>query len=451
MNKVEQVVSFFEEAIKSEKFSHNQKVMSIRDACAFFSFSKNTIVEAYDRLVALGYLKAKPGAGYFVSNSLHRRVQISENHLISQAVDSASLLLEQLNPTLNIRIGDGRPPSSWMSQLDVNTKIKIPLDSKFSYVSPMGYLPLRKTIHQLLLDRGINTNIQQIVTTYGASHAMDLIIKNFLSPGDTVFVESPGYYPLFAKLKLYKIKYIGIDRLKNGPDLQMLEERAKQYRPTLFFTQSLGHNPTGNCTSLGIQHQILKLADRFGFLCVESDPFADLFPSSTPRLATLDQLQNVIYIGTYSKVLSANFRIGYIASNEKHIKSLSNIKMLTIVNSSEYMERWLHSIITNSQYPRHLRKLRSIIDSSTQEAINQFNQLQLNMPFYPEGSYYLWLELGKHINDIKLSHLAAEQSIFLAPGSLFYPDKKGNRTPALRINIANALSPEFIHFLKQHI
>lgn len=451
MNKVEQVVRFFEEAIKSEKLSHNQKIMSIRDACNFFAFSKNTIVEAYDRLVALGYLKAKPGAGYFINYSFPRNTQIPESNLISQAVDSASLLLEQLNPTLNIRVGDGRPPSSWMNQIDVDTKIKMPLDNKFSYVSPMGYLPLRESINQLLLDREINSSPQQIVTTYGASHAIDLIIKNFLSPGDTVFVESPGYYPLFAKLKLYKIKYIGINRLRNGPNIQMLDEKAKQFRPKLFFTQSLGHNPTGSCTSLGVQHQILKLADKFGFLCIESDPFADLFPASTPRLATLDQLQNVIYIGTYSKVLSANFRIGYIASNEENIKSLSNIKMLTIVNSSEYMERWLHAIITNSQYPRHLRKLRSMIDSSTQEAVHRFNQLQLNTPFYPEGSYYLWLELDEHINDIALSHLAAEQSIFLAPGSLFYPDKKANRPPALRVNIANALAPEFIHFLKQHI
>lgn len=279
---------------------------------------------------------------------------------------------------------------------------------------------------------------------------MDMIIKNYLSPGDTVFVESPGYYPLFAKLKLYKIKYIGIDRLKDGPDIQMLEEKAKQYKPKLFFTQTLGHNPTGTNTALGIQYQILRLADKFGFLCVENDPFADLFPDTTPRLATLDQLSNVIYIGTYSKVLSANFRIGYIATNEQSSRSLSNIKMLTIVNSSEYMERWLHNIITNSQYPRHLRKLRSMIDDATQSAIKLFNQLNLKITYSPEGSYYLWLELGDGINDLQLSHLAAKQSIFLAPGSLFYPDKKANRPSALRINVAHATSTEFIQFLKQN-
>lgn len=147
LNKVEQVVNFFEDAIKSEKYTHQQKIMSIRDACQFFNVSKNTIVEAYDRLVALGYLKSKPGAGYFINTSLRRNAQKKENKLLSQAVDSASLLLEQLNPTLNIRIGDGRPPASWMNQIDVDIKIKMPLDNKFSYVTPVGYLPLRETIN----------------------------------------------------------------------------------------------------------------------------------------------------------------------------------------------------------------------------------------------------------------------------------------------------------------
>ncbi|WP_081710657.1 winged helix-turn-helix domain-containing protein [Pelistega indica] len=68
MNKVEQVTSYIENEIKSERFTNNQKIMSIREACDFFNVSKNTIVEAYDRLVALGYLKSKPGSGYFVNN-----------------------------------------------------------------------------------------------------------------------------------------------------------------------------------------------------------------------------------------------------------------------------------------------------------------------------------------------------------------------------------------------
>ncbi|WP_147628854.1 aminotransferase class I/II-fold pyridoxal phosphate-dependent enzyme, partial [Pelistega indica] len=204
----------------------------------------------------------------------------------------------------------------------------------------------------------------------------------------------------------------------------MLEEKVKQHKPKLFFTQTLGHNPTGGCIALNIQYQILKLANLYDFYCVEIDPFADLFTPNTPRMAALDQLDKIIYIGTYSKVLSANFRIGYIAAKQDTIKSLTNIKMLTIVNSSEFMERWLHNIITHSQYLRHLRKLRSMIDENTQAAVQLYRQHGFTMPFHSEGSYYLWLELNEKINDIELSHLASEQSIFLAPGALFYPDKK---------------------------
>lgn len=448
MNKVNQLVNFFENAIKQEQLKPNQKLMSIRVACDFFKVSKNTVVDAYDRLVALGIIRAKPGSGYFVNYPVKL---ISSKKLPSQHLhtpDSISLLKEQINPSLNIRIGDGRPPVQWINQIDFDMRIKIPSNSKFSYVPPMGFLPLRETFALHLHERSIQASPFQIITTYGANHAMDLIIKNFLAPGDTVFVDSPGYYPLFAKLRLYNIHCIGINRLASGPNIEELEEKAIQYRPKLFFTQTLGHNPTGSSTDIPTQYQILKIAEKFNFYCIENDAFADLSPASAPRMSALDQLDRVIYIGTYSKTLSANFRIGFIAGNEKIIQSLANIKMLTIVNSSDYLERWLHNIMTNGQYLRHIRKLKSLVEDSTQKAVQQFTRIGLHMPFRSEGSYYLWVELQAK-NDIDVAQKAAEHSIFLAPGSLFYPEKKSSHPAALRVNVAYALETEFLDFLQR--
>ncbi|NOL48689.1 PLP-dependent aminotransferase family protein [Pelistega europaea] len=449
MNKVNQLVNFFEDAIKQERFKPNQKLMSIRAASDFFNVSKNTVVDAYDRLVSSGVIRAKPGSGYFVNYPVNRIISQEKSHpRIRQALDSASLLKEQINPTLNIRVGDGRPPVQWIDQIDFDMRIKIPTNSKFSYTPPMGFLPLREVFSQHLYERNIQASPCQIITTYGANHAMDLIIKNFLSAGDTVFVDSPGYYPLFAKLRLYNIRYIGINRLTTGPDIEELEEKAIQYRPKLFFTQTLGHNPTGGAINIPTQYQILKIAEKFNFYCVENDAFADLSPANSPRMSALDQLDRVIYIGTYSKTLSANFRIGFIAGSEKIINSIANIKMLTIVNSSDYLERWLHNIMTNGQYLRHIRRLRSLVEDSTQRAVHQFTQLGLHIPFRSEGSYYVWVELRAQ-NDVDIAQKAADRSIFLAPGSLFYPDKKGNHPAALRVNVAYALAPEFLDFLQQ--
>lgn len=447
MSKVKEIFEYFETEIKSNRLKPRQRLMSIRAASQYFDVSKNTIVEAYDRLMASGYLKSKPGSGFFVNPSLKKSSPAKDQLHVTKAIDTASLLKEQLNPTLAVRIGDGRPPASWMSQFDFDMKINAPIDSKYGYNPPMGFYPLREILSQHLYERGIQASPNQIVTTYGANHAMDLIIKHFLVPGDVVLVDSPGYYPLFSKLKLYKIKIVGVDRLVDGPDINQLEEKAKHYAPKLFFTQSLGHNPTGGSATLGVQYQILKIADKYDFFCVDDDAFADLFPGNLPRMAALDQLDRVIYIGTYSKTLSANLRVGYIAGKEKLIKSLSHIKMLTLVSSSDYLERWLHEVLANGQYLRHLRRLGPLVDTAIEETLSLFEKMHLHVTYRPERSYYLWVELGEDEDDLELARLAAEQDIFLAPGTLFYPEKKISNPSAIRVNLAYAKEPKFIQFM----
>ena len=85
----------------------------------------------------------------------------------------------------------------------------------------------------------------KLLLTFGANHALDLIIRAMLSPGDTVLVDEPGYYPLFAKLTLARVRIVGVRRMPDGPDVDDLAAKIQSERPKLFFTQSLGHNPTG--------------------------------------------------------------------------------------------------------------------------------------------------------------------------------------------------------------
>src|SRR5690606_29474997 len=119
----------------------------------------------------------------------------------------------------------------------------------------------------------------------------------------------------FGKLKLAQARLIGVRRKGDGPDLDDLATKAGQHRPKVFFTQSLGHNPVGGAITLPIAHRLLQLASHHDFLVVEDDPFADLLQASLPRLAALDQLERVVYVGSFSKTLSASLRVGYVAAS----------------------------------------------------------------------------------------------------------------------------------------
>ncbi|WP_156303085.1 aminotransferase class I/II-fold pyridoxal phosphate-dependent enzyme, partial [Methylogaea oryzae] len=113
------------------------------------------------------------------------------------------------------------------------------------YGSPAGYEPLRALLARRLQDQEVGCTTRQIVTTRGATHALDLISRYFIKPGDTVLVDDPGYYTLFGYLKLLGAKLVGVPWTPLGPDTAVMESLIQEHRPRIFFTNTLLHNPTG--------------------------------------------------------------------------------------------------------------------------------------------------------------------------------------------------------------
>ncbi|CAO3452786.1 aminotransferase-like domain-containing protein [Azospirillum largimobile] len=454
MTRVNSIVDKIAGLIGDGLLKPGERLLSVRAGAVEHGVSKNTMAEAYDRLVALGYLEAKQGSGYYVARVRRASAEQQPAH-VAEAVDSVSLLREQLVQTCSVRIGDGRPPPSWMERFEIGSAPRFMaaargLASEHGYGSPWGFLPLRERLALTLGERSIKASPDQILLTQGANHALDLVARQMLEPGDTVLVDSPGYYPLFGKLRLSRIAIVGVQRLQDGPDLDDLASKAAAHKPKLFFTQSLAHNPTGSSITPAVAHRLLQVAGQHGFYVVEDDPFADVLPAASPRLAALDQLDRVIYIGTFSKTLSASLRVGYVAAKRPLIDRLCDVKMLTIVSTSDYVERIVYGFIASGHYLRHLRKLKTRIEEHAETAMLALGRIGVRLPPTVSGSYYLWGELPDHLNDVDLAHHAAERGIFLAPGTLFLPTRMPT-APALRINIAYATDPRFIDFLKDHL
>jgi DNA-binding transcriptional MocR family regulator len=225
-----------------------------------------------------------------------------------------------------------------------------------------------------------------------------------------------------------------------------LAAKLAEHRPKLFFTQSIAHNPTGGSTNLPTAHAVLKLAARHNCLIVEDDPFVDLPTVSSLRLISLDQLDSVISIGTFSKTLSASLRCGYVAARPDIIASLAELKMLTTVNSSGHVERLVENLIGEGHYRRHLKRLASRSRAATERVVNNFDRQGFEIFSEPTGGYYLYLQLPRGIDDIQLARDAAKQGIFNAPGSVFTIDKSTSRK-GTRINISRAAEPRFYTFL----
>jgi DNA-binding transcriptional MocR family regulator len=449
--KVEALAARLAQAIDRGLLATGARLRSIRDCAEKEGLSRNTVIEAYNRLIARGFIEARPGSGYYVRKLVRPRAETQHAH-VAEAVDVVSLLREQIEQHYEVRVGDGRPPASWMEGSELGRHLRVARSSvlaelEHGYGTPMGYLPLRETIARLLNERSIQVATTEVLLTQCANHGLDLIVRHLLQPDDVVLVDSPGYYPLFGKLKLAKVEMIGVPRLTDGPDMEALERFAQQHRPKVFFTQSLAHNPTGGSISMAKSHRLLQLAKQYDFLIVEDDPFADLMPVSAPRLAALDQLERVIYVSSFSKTMSAGLRVGYLAASQAMVRALCDLKVVTIVSTSDFVERTTHQLMASGQYRKHLARLKARLDSAQGPALKTLDQLQLKVFTPYTGGFYLWTQLPPGFSEAGLARSAAANGIFLAPGSVFYPDRKSH-TPAMRVNIAYANDVRFQTFMK---
>ncbi len=446
-SKIELIMEDVLARIRSGQLRAGDRLRSIRKEAVVQGVAKNTVVEAYLRLVAQSVIATKPGAGYFISRTPVKR----KGHIAPQspgAVERAALLTEQLERRLPIRPGDGRLPPGWLDSAELMKPIALSrMATSESYNSSWGFLPLRERLSMALAERSIQCQAEQILMTYGGNHGLDLVIRCYVHAGDPVLVEEPGYYPLFWKLTVAGAKIIGVRRNHDGPDLEDLEAKTKSTGARIFFTQSLAQNPTGGSITIGNAYGVLKIAEAANLLLVESDPFADILPFTAPRLASLDQLQRVIYIGSFSKTLPGSFRVGYVAASPTIAVELNEMKLITIISTSAQNERLIYSLIEDARYLKYLRRLRERISRATTETVNQLEKIGFDIARPLGGGFYLWIDLPDWTKNIDIVKNAAQKGIFIASADAFMVSN--DSSPGMRVNIAHGAHPEFLTWLER--
>ena len=452
MNKTECIVQSIEQAIRTRALQAGHRLPSIRVAADQYKVSKNTIVEAYARLTALQVISAKQGSGFFVAGKFADYPMAQE--AVIEASDTISLLRAQLSQQYDIRPGDGRPPMSWMGDAlpkRIDTSLLVSEESDQSgYGNPLGNTLLRELLARRFTANSAPIPPSQIVTTFGANHALDLIIRRFLAPGQTVFVDDPGYYPLYAKLKLAKVNMIGIARHAKGPDMNALECLAKKHQPKIFFTQSTGQNPTGTSYDLQHAHGVLQIAARYNFRIVDDDPFVDMNNHSVNgnRIWELDGFRSVILVGTHSKLLSASFRSGHIIADIETINALTELKVITSVNSSRMSEMLIAHMMKSGRYDRHLKKLGQRLKEAQAACLQILSEFRVEPFSLAPTGFYTLIRFPDNVPSERVRELANKRRIFIAPGSYFTLAQNEEQPMTLRINFSRSANQRFFSFLK---
>jgi DNA-binding transcriptional MocR family regulator len=435
----DQIVAGLRRQIDDRHLRPGTRLPSIRAFAETHGISRFTVVEAYDRLVAMGYLSSRRGAGFYTAApsvpAAHQAA--SDDHKRNeQLVWLIRRLLEADDNT--VLAGGPWLPNSWLDEAGIRQSLNVLARRNgahlLEYGHPFGYLPLREHLALILGGLNINAQADQILLTQSTSQALDLITRSLLRPGDAVLVDDPGYYNMFGNLRLQGIVMLAVPRNADGPDIATLETLAAEHRPKVYFTQSVMQNPTGTDMSPHVAYKVLQAAERHDFTVVEDDIFCDLQVAPTPRLATLDQLTRVIYVRSFSKTLSGSLRVGFIACRRDVANELADVKMLTSIASSQFAERLVYLMLVDGHYRKYLSRLHERLGEARLNAVRDLEQIGMELLVEPADGMFVWARFP-HIDDsLALAEAARREGIMLAPGTVFRPHLE--RSPWMRFNVA---------------
>jgi DNA-binding transcriptional MocR family regulator len=446
-----QIVDAIRGQIDERNILPGARLPSIRQFAALHSVSRATVVEAYDRLVALGHVEARRGAGFFIASAPQRPGRAAQTDP-RKGNEELVWLIRRLLEAKDGAVLAGGPwlPNSWMDEMGIRQSLASLARKNGShlieYGNPFGYLPLREHLTFMLAELGIVAQPSQIVLTQGTSQALDLIVRKFVKAGDGVLVDDPGYYNLFGNLRLQGANLLAVPRLADGPDLAALERLAKAHRPRIYFTQSVLQNPTGTGISAHAAFRMLQLAEQYDFTIVEDDIFCDLETRKSPRLAALDRFNRVIYARSFSKTLSGSLRVGFLAARQPLADDLADIKMLSAITSSQVIERILYALLVDGHYRKFLTRLNQRIGDARANTVHAFRQIGLDLFAEPDAGMFVWARFPDVDDAMTLTESATRSGIVLAPGCVFRPHL--DVSPWMRFNVTACEDPRVFRWLE---
>ena len=451
---VVQIVDGLRRLIVDGALRPGTKIPSIRAFAAAHHVSVFTVVEAYDRLVALGFLVSRPHSGFFVRQRVGPAGEAAATAAPAGAAGTSFDSMWYLRKIfesrhLSMKPGCGWLPGDWLFEDGLRRSLRALAAEEVDlggYGDPKGFKPLRELIRRRLAEQQIAAVGEQVMLTQGSSQALDLAARRLVRPGDVVLVDDPGYANLLFGLRFLGAQLVGVPRTSDGYDLAALEARIVAHRPRVFFTQPRLQSPTGSTATLAHLHRVLQLSEKHDFLIVENDIYADLDPEPRPSLASLDQLSRVVHVSSYSKTISPNIRVGYLVAHPDLVEDFAQLKMIAGLTSSEFAERMAYGALTEGRWRKHLKALRERLGSAHVRVADRLVDIGFELFCEPKAGMFLWARHADMPDAAQTANQAAEHDILLGPGHLFSAALEPS--PWMRFNVAFCGDERVFSFLE---
>jgi DNA-binding transcriptional MocR family regulator len=446
----DQLAERFGERIRTRLLAPGARLPSVRQCAQQQGVSPSTVVAAYDQLLAQGLVEARKNRGFFVREAAPQegapeRQPGAANARGPAPVNATSLIRGMFHRvSKKPQPGMGVLPQEWLESSFLPAAVRKVTGTQtlhafsLQYGEPLGDAGLRQALSTKLAGLNVPAPADHIITTIGATQALDIVSRTLLRPGDPVMVEEPGWAVEFARLSALGMRLLPVPRRADGPDLEVMAKYCALHKPKLYVSVSVFHNPTSYCLSPGSAHRLLQLANAHDFHIVEDDTYSHIAPAHATRLTALDGLERTIYVGGFAKILAPNWRIGFIAAPQRLVEPLLDTKLLATLTTPALLEKALAVCIEQGQLRRHCERIRTRLDLARSRSVKLALQAGCRFVAEPAGMFG-WVDTG--VDTDALAQRMLDEGYLLAPGALFH----AQRTPGtlMRINFATTQDAAF--------
>jgi DNA-binding transcriptional MocR family regulator len=460
----EQLSARFAQRIRDRLLAPGARLPSVRQCAQQQGVSPSTVVAAYDQLLAHGMVEARKNRGFFVRESRTDTMPATAEsgagngpaaRTAATAVTAAARHYAPIDATALIRgmfhkvsnkpqPGMGVFPPEWLESTFMPAAVRKVTSTRslqefsLQYGEPLGDGGLRRALSKRLAALSVHAPPENIITTVGATHALDIVSRTLLRPGDQVMVEDPGWAVEFARLTALGMRLLPVPRGPDGPQLDVMARYCEVHQPKLYVSVSVFHNPTGYCLSPGSAHRVLQLANQYDFHIVEDDTYSHIAPEHATRLCALDGLQRTIYVSGFAKILAPNWRVGFLAAHPLLIERLLDTKLLATLTTPALLEKALALCIEQGQLRRHAERIKTRLGAARSRSVKLALNAGCTFAAEPAGLFG-WVDTG--VDTDALAQRMLDEGYLLAPGALFHAQRKPSTL--MRINFATTQDAVF--------
>jgi len=297
---------------------------------------------------------------------------------------------------------------------------------------------LKEQIVALMNKKGVNCDTSEIFLTTGAQQALYILIKLFCNAGDSVIVDRftyPGFVQA-ATLQQIKLEPVIVDS-ENGINIDNLEELCnKKIKPKFIYTMSSGHNPLSFSMPYERRKQLAAFAEANNIPIVEDDAYGFLsYDQPLPPIKAFS-LDNVVYVGTFSKIVGPSLRVGWIVIPSELMPKLSIVKESIDLNTTSFSQRLIATFLENTSIEDYCNHLNSVYKKKRDTMISALHMYLPELKFkIPQSGFFIWGTFPFSVDTQRLFLLALEQY-----GVAFIPSVSFDNFSNNKVNNALRLS-----------